>query len=139
MLFVTCVTPPSDVALLSWKQLFPSSGQLRPPQVFLSSGILFQALHFRALYWSCVTVLVVNNVTIVNNYVDSINSKYHVTMTTTPPTVNKPDTWNGLNHISQNAESKYAFNELKTNVRQCLQSDLSYSEGMRVLLVEMRQ
>ena len=106
---------------------------------FFSSGILFQALHFRALYWSCVTVLVVNNVTIVNNYVDSINSRYHVTMTTTPPTVNKPDTWNGLNHISQNAESKYTFNELKTNVRQCLQSDLSYSEGMRVLLVEMRQ
>ena len=41
----------------------------------------------------------VANVTTVNNYVDSICCKYHVTMATSPPTVNMEHTWDVLNNI----------------------------------------
>jgi len=57
-------------------------------QVFLSDRIWCQVVAFKALYCSCITVLVITNVIIVNNFVDNINNKYIVAMATSHPATN---------------------------------------------------
>ena len=112
------------------------SGKLRMAQVFFSDRIWIQVVAFKALYCSCATVLVITNV-IVNNFVDIINSKYTVAMATSHPATNMAHTWDVLNYISQNVESKERINKLHTNVRISLWSGVSYSKGMRVPLLRM--
>ena len=65
--------------------------------------VLFRTLHkiqgsnILELCTAYVTALLL--VPIVNNYVDSINRKYHVTMAMSPPTVNMEHTWDVFNEL----------------------------------------
>ena len=63
-------------------------------------------MSFRALYCSCVTVLVVTNV---NNYVDSIYHKYHVATEMSPPTVTMADTWDIPNAEMLNSNDRVSL------------------------------
>ena len=103
-----------------------TSGQFRMAQVFLR-------MHCRALYCSCVTVLVVTNVTIVNNYIGSINHKYHVTMAMAPPTINMVDTWDGFHEMQQVKTLSTSFIVPSGYLFK------AYSERMHILLTTMRQ
>ena len=90
------------------------SGELRMAQVFLSFRIWCQVV------------------------ADNFNSKYIVAMAMSHPAANMAHTWDVLNYISRNAESKEMI-ELHTNVRISLWSGLPYSKGIQVPLLRMRQ